>query len=330
MKTVVVVLGVVGMLVANDPAPAQQSVSAASPASLKPAPPQRVVNLKTGSFVIDTPGTWVLNRSWYIDGPNTSLNIIDVVADDVVLDFRGFEIEVEGSPDAALVNVINVQGHRVTLRDPVMSICCGESGFALHSTGESTVIEGFRGYSFAGIRLEGTSAVLRDSSFHVHRAARVNGSSATIENTFISCGVFGGLILTSDDNKLLDSRFQLGGDRSSVRIGGNRNVVVGNLIEWGGEPPLVVEVAIDIRGNANVVRDNTVAAAGVSVVVNVAGTSNVIDGNIGADMGDARTIGVGIRFEQDGNFYGDNRMDARVPFDLGGTTQTNWGGNVGY
>src|SRR6187551_279098 len=34
--------------------------------------------------------------------------------------------------------------------------------------------------------------------------------------------------------------------------------------------------------------------------------------------------------KQNGNFYGDNRMQTAVPFDLGGTTQTNWGGNVGY
>ena len=54
MKTVVVILGVVGMLVALNPGAAQQSVAAASATSLKPAPPQRVVNLKTGSFVIDT------------------------------------------------------------------------------------------------------------------------------------------------------------------------------------------------------------------------------------------------------------------------------------
>jgi hypothetical protein len=332
MKTVVVVLGVVGMLVALDPAAAQQLVSAAGPASQAPAKPYRVVNLKNGSFVIDTPGTWVLNRSWrFEDLAEVPLNIIDVVADDVVLDFRGFEIEVEGSHDPAVINVINVQGHRVTLRDAVVSICCGESGFALHSTGESTVIEGLRGLSFAGIRLEGTSAVLRDSSFRIARAVRVNGSSATIENTFISCGFIACVILTSDDNNLLNSRFEFGGDFSRVLIAGNRNVVAGNLIEWEGTGSgSVVEVAIDIRGNANVVRDNTVAAAGVSVVVNAAGTGNVIDGNIGADMGERSTIRTGIRFEQDGNFYGDNRMDAVVPFDLGGTTQTNWGGNVGY
>jgi hypothetical protein len=29
-------------------------------------------------------------------------------------------------------------------------------------------------------------------------------------------------------------------------------------------------------------------------------------------------------------FFGDNRMEAAVPFDVGAATQTDWGGNVGY
>jgi hypothetical protein len=331
MKTVVV-LGVVGMLVALDPAASQQPVSAASPISVSPAKPYRVVNLKNGSFVIDTPGNWVLNRSWRLEGlAEVPLNIIDVVADDVVLDFRGFEIDVHVLSDVVPVNAINVQGHDVTLINPVVTICCSEQGSALHSTGSSTVIEGLRGFSVAANRLEGSDAVIRDSSFRVFRGLRVDGSSATIENTFISCGFFACLILTSDGNKLLNNRIQPGGDFSSVRITGNRNVVAGNLIEWSGGSAL--EVAIEILGNGNVVRDNTLAAAAyTNVVVNVAGTGNVIDGNIGANVGEGEFtgIGAGIRFERTGNFYGDNRMDAVVPFELGGTTQVDWGGNVGY
>lgn len=64
--------------------------------------------------------------------------------------------------------------------------------------------------------------------------------------------------------------------------------------------------------------------------MNVSGTGNVLDGNVGAVVDSPGTIGKGVRFEQNGNFYGDNRMQTAVPFDLGGTTQTDWGGNVGY
>jgi hypothetical protein len=34
---------------------------------------------------------------------------------------------------------------------------------------------------------------------------------------------------------------------------------------------------------------------------------------------------------QDGNFYGNNRMrNGAMPYDLGGTVQVDWGGNVAY
>jgi hypothetical protein len=319
------------MLVALDPAAAQQPVAAAGSTSLKPAKPIRVVNLKNGSFVIDAPGNWVLNRSWRFEGlADVPLNIIDVVANDVVLDFRSFEIEVERFADTAPVTVINVQGDRFTLINATVTICCGEQGSALRSTGRSTTIEGLRGFSLAAIRLEGGFAVVRDSVFHVVRGIAVAGSLATIESSVISCGFFGGCVSLADDgNRLLNNRIVPGGEFSFVRIGGNRNVVAGNLIDWGGDATL--ETAIDILGDANVVRENTLAAAGgTGVFVKVSGTANVIDGNIGADMGDISGIAIGIRFEQDGNFDGDNRIEAAAPFDLGGTTQTDWGGNVGY
>ena len=37
-----------------------------------------------------------------------------------------------------------------------------------------------------------------------------------------------------------------------------------------------------------------------------------------------------MEFTANGNYYGNNRMAAQVPFALGGTVQTDWGGNVGY
>ncbi len=40
-----------------------------------------------------------------------------------------------------------------------------------------------------------------------------------------------------------------------------------------------------------------------------------------------RDSGVGV---SNGNYYGNNRMAAQVPFALGGAMQADWGGNVGY
>ena len=116
-----IVLGLVGLLAAisaaraQPPAAAQRSPlqpPAAAPRSpsLQPAKPYRVVDLKSGSAVIDQPGNYVLNRSWsFKDLPDMPLNIIDVVADNVVLDFRGFAIDVEHMPDTAFITVIKVQ-----------------------------------------------------------------------------------------------------------------------------------------------------------------------------------------------------------------------------
>lgn len=39
---------------------------------------------------------------------------------------------------------------------------------------------------------------------------------------------------------------------------------------------------------------------------------------------------VGIDFLQSGNFYRGNQMYAGTPFQLDGTTQVDWGGNVGF
>ena len=89
-----------------------------------------------------------------------------------------------------------------------------------------------------------------------------------------------------------------------------------------------LQTGFDVRGDANVLRNNTLVTGGETfVVVKVSGTGNVLDGNVGAVVGPRGTIHTGIRFEQNGNFYGDNRMDTAILDDLGGTTQPDWGGN---
>jgi hypothetical protein len=331
----------IGMLVMVGPASAQQlpaaqppaatqQPSAASSASMKPTKPYRVVDLKRGSFVIDTPGNWVLNRSWTFEDVSNALplNIIDVVADGVVLDFRGFEIEVTGTPDTPPVTVINVQGNAFLLKGATVSICCGEGGSVLRSTGNGTEIDGLRGFSYNVMTLEGSDAIIRNSAFHARNGVHLS-SRGTIENTVVSCRS-GCVIVDGDENKLLNSRI-LPGQFNGVTVGGDGNVIAGNLIDFPAMGPEIGN-GFDIRGNANVVRDNTLATGGETyVVVNVSGIGNVIDGNIGAVVGPPPgVIHTGVRFEQNGNFYGDNRMDATVPFDLGATTQTDWGGNVGY
>ena len=61
----------------------------------------------------------------------------------------------------------------------------------------------------------------------------------------------------------------------------------------------------------------------------IGGTANKVVRNLGTNVGGASFIR-GIRFLQSGNFYGSNQMGATTPFELGDTTQVDWGGNVGF
>jgi hypothetical protein len=111
-----------------------------------------------------------------------------------------------------------------------------------------------------------------------------------------------------------------------VEIRGNGNVFANNLIDTSNAEDISV---FDLQGDHNVVRNNTVLVGrAVYTVLRISGTANTLDGNIAASaQGKAR---FGLEFTVDGNYYGNNRLAAEVPFALGGTVQTNWGGNVGY
>lgn len=308
----------------------QQPLSSAAPASLKPAKPLRVVNLKHGSFVIDKSGDWVLNRNWRFDDPaDIGPILIDVVADNVVLDFRGFEIAVGLFDAPPVITVIRVQGDNFTLMNAEASICC-EGGSLLHSTGHATRIFRLNGSSHDPITLEGDDAVISDSSIGTHFGVSVAASSSRIQNNFIGCIAFC-LVFSGDENVALNNRIQPD-QEVALRVTGNGNVLAGNFIDVQPTGP-DVEIGLRVDGNSNVVRDNTFAVNGfLDVAIDVSGTGNVLDANIADRIVESAQsrISVGIRFQSDGNFYGDNRMQATVPFDLGGTTQTDWDGNVGY
>ena len=91
--------------------------------------------------------------------------------------------------------------------------------------------------------------------------------------------------------------------------------------------------AFDIKGDHNLVRGNTVILGGAEAgqpLFAISGTGNTLDANIVPPPSPGQRALTGMQFTADGNFYGDNRMAAQVPFALGGTVQTDWGGNVGY
>ena len=132
-KTASVVLGL-AVLLSSDFATAQPQPGTPNPTlQQQPGKPHRVVDLKSGSFVIDAPGDWVLNRSWSLEyRGDMPLNVIDVVADNVVLDFRGFTVQVSNTRDIARVTLINVQGRAWTLKNAVVRI--GDGAQMLRTT----------------------------------------------------------------------------------------------------------------------------------------------------------------------------------------------------
>ena len=117
-----------------------------------------------------------------------------------------------------------------------------------------------------------------------------------------------------------------------IEIVGDANVVSGNVVDATDAPDALE--AFDVKGDSNAVRGNTLILAGNGSIRNpfwiISGTANTIDGNIAAPPFAGALEQIGMEFRADGNYYGNNRMGAQVPFSLGGTVQKDWGGNVGY
>jgi hypothetical protein len=135
---------------------------------------------------------------------------------------------------------------------------------------------------------------------------------------------------------LLGNNAQVRGNRIdaateyAISIRGGGSVVAENVFD---DRSLDDQVnVIQVIANDNQVLRNTLLLFGdEGVLIDVQGTRNTIDGNVAAPS--VITSGspfVGIRFSADGNWYGNNRVTATTPFDLGGTVQSDWGGNVSY
>jgi hypothetical protein len=93
----------------------------------------------------------------------------------------------------------------------------------------------------------------------------------------------------------------------AIAVYGDGTIVEGNILDsW-----------IYIGGNHNLVARNLSGSGNSYIEVN--GTGNVLDGNIGP----------GIDFKASGNFYGNNRV--ALPSGITGTAgNVDWGGNVSY
>ena len=184
-------------------------------------------------------------------------------------------------------------------------------------------------FSFEPMPVDGSGATIRDSELSVRFEVRFAAERAKLERNTIFCNRGRRCIrLLGDENRLTDNRMHLfqGGGMGLMGDGSfvaNNVVDVTNAVDAGE--------AFEVAGDNNVVRGNTVLLGGIANTSYViSGTANTLDGNIAAPPTPTERARICMEFTADGNYYRDNRMAAIVPFALGGTVQTDWGGNVGY
>ena len=322
LSTMVVSIVLAGASTTDADEPASQTGKGHQPWRMQSG--YRVLSLAEAPIVIDEPGRYALDRDWNVDLPGPG-EVMDVVANDVTIDFRGFAIAsgTEGS-------VVHVSGDHVSLSNGSLVGDIDVTG--LVSTGARTTIDNMQVRAWEAADLKGADATVRDSSL-VGRFATRLGEHAVADHSTFGCSISGDVCLRLTNAALVTgNRIGRGGDGSIV-IAGDGNILADNILDAdaGGNQIPPVRLLL-VEGDGNVLRSNTVLleSSTPSTVFVIDGTRNVVDGNISVARA-AERGGVGIVFARDGNFYGDNRFGGALePTRLNGTVQTDWGGNVCY
>ena len=279
----------------------------------------RLLDLRKPPVVIDEPGLYAIDRNWDLaESANGSAGLIQITAEGVTLDLHGFDISADPGQGTLLV----ITGF-AEVRNGGISACCTDGAVAVH-TARSASLHHLSLFSHDTMTFDDGMSIT-DSDLGVRVEMQFGSFSQLLRNTITCnrggrCVSFLGESNTMTDNTL--TLFQGGG----VYIAGDRNVAANNVIDARNAVDHL-EV-FEIAGDRNVVRSNTFFMGGFdqAPLWLITGTQNTLDGNIAAG-GRAR---IGMEFTADGNYYGNNRMAAEVPFALGGTVQADWGGNVGY
>jgi len=255
--------------------------------------------------IIDEPGFYVLDRSWY----NSPYNGFDdaaafgcaiTIRADATLDLRGFFIH-HGSYGGTYEPIVLVESGNVTVRNGALY---GQS-VALESLAAARVrVENL---STGGSLLLKADSVVLNSTINggPFEAAVQVRSNSVVENTTVHGGS-GTICLEASGSSVVlrNNIIAECAEVPAVAVSASDSIVEHNLVQY----PLLL-----IAGDRNVVSWNIV----LSLVVD--GTGNVLDGNI-ATSGD-------LDFAQTGNFYGNNRVAGSFSGTAG---QTDWGGNVSY
>lgn len=278
----------------------------------------RILDLSKLPLVIDEPGRYALKRDWNVDldapGP-----VIDIVASRVSLDFRGFAIAFGNEGTG-----VRITGDDVELRNGSLFGDTDVTG--LSSTGARTTLDRMRVTAFEALDMRGQDARVVDSTMGGRFGSTIETSAVIERNTF-RCGVGGFCLYLAGNARVFGNTIGRGLD-GAVRIEGDRNLLVGNIVHFSG---FGAGTAFEVEGDENVFHNNTVSMEpSISSVFAIDGSGNVVDSTVTVSTTGERS-GNGIRFLEDGNFHGDNRfggvLEAVVP---NGTVQVDWGGTVAY
>lgn len=291
-----------------------------------------VVDFAAGEpVIIDEVGYYVLDRDWTLDGFSSERPSLEIIADHVTFDLRGFTINFDGCPGGIVVT-----GNESTIRNGSLSSRCDET--VVDVRGSNAKIDGMRvdpsSFSY-GVVLGGPSGRLTNSvllSSDDASAVYVSGSNSTIQsNQFnvdsgaISFGYSG----EARSVQVLDNVIACG-HHNCILVRGNKHTIARNTVTR-----MQNESVITVEGDNNLILDNSIPAVDSNdPAISINGTRNIVRGNIVAppdeviDDDDDSAWAIGIVFIQDGNYYGDNLISAIVPFALGGTVQIDLGGNV--
>ncbi|HET8696683.1 MAG TPA: right-handed parallel beta-helix repeat-containing protein [Gammaproteobacteria bacterium] len=297
-------------------------VLASSALPVRVSADERTLDLSTLPMTIAEGGTYVVCQDWEVGG-NLGTDAITVVADNVTIDLRGFNITYSTAGGGT---ALKIEGARVTVRNGVLGTT-GQGSNAIDSSGAGTRVENMQIYSPAdGLSLRGPGGSVRDSSIAGRFSPlRVSGRASVERNTI--GGIYGATVLEGDGILFQNNQLTPSDREGALLIRGNDNTVLDNLVGSGGDGG----TGIVVEGSANLLARNVVRAS-VDTIVSINGSRNTIEGTLAPPSLSVGGSGAqfGITFLQDGNFFGNNRLAASVPVNTNGTVQTDWGGNVGY
>jgi hypothetical protein len=277
---------------------------------------------KPDSCVIDEPGQYVLDRNWQQTSQPLGYSqivctahsdadqdiIIQVTANFVTIDFRGFEVAASGDMDGV---VIHLAAHNAVLKNGKVS-----GGDAFDETGYA-IFSGAGGHSLENMTIDGIAWLAAGGSkvLNCDVGELWVGAGSLVEGSRT-----GGILIFGDQSVLRNNQVRATAE-GNLDVGGTGNMVESNSIFCSG-----CSDAILVRGQNNRVAWNTIRSDPVVAGIRVEGSGNQIDSNA-VMIGGAST---GIRFDAADNFYGGNRVSAATPFDLRGFRQVDWGGNVSF